>query len=99
MYDLDYFNHLIFNSHLYFAHLPKENDGRAPELLSEHSALTYHYAQTIAEKQSLNDVIKNLIENSIPSQLSNKELLAKIIKKLFWQAIAFHDLGKVNQNY
>ncbi|HOA81813.1 MAG TPA: hypothetical protein PKK61_12245, partial [Defluviitaleaceae bacterium] len=68
-------------------------------MLSEHSALTHHYAQTIAEKQSLNDVIKNLIKNSIPNHLSDKELLAKIIEKLFWQAIAFHDLGKVNQNY
>jgi CRISPR-associated endonuclease/helicase Cas3 len=99
MYDVDYFNNLITNSHSYFAHLPKENDVRAPELLSEHSALTSHYAQTIAEKQSLNDIIKNLIENSIPNQLSNKELLVKIIIKLFWQAIAFHDLGKVNQNF
>jgi len=99
MYDLDYFNNLIIDSHSYFAHLPKEDDVRGPELLSEHSALTHHYAQTIAEKQSLNDVIKNLIKNSIPNHLSDKELLAKIIEKLFWQAIAFHDLGKVNQNY
>ena len=99
MYDLDYFNHLIINNHSYFAHLPKNNDGRKPELLSEHSALTYHYAKAIAEKQSLNEIIENLIKKSIPNHLSNKELLAQIMEKLFWQAIAFHDLGKVNQNY
>lgn len=99
MYNLDYFNNLITNSHLYFAHLPKENDIRDPELLSEHSALTYLYAKKIAEKQSLNDVFRNLIENSIPNQLQNKELLVKIMGELFWRAIAFHDLGKVNQNY
>ena len=62
MYDLDYFNHLIINNHSYFAHLPKNNDGRKPELLSEHSALTYHYAKAIAEKQSLNEIIENLIK-------------------------------------
>ena len=46
MYDLDYFNHLIINNHSYFAHLPKNNDGRN-QLLSEHSALTYHYAKLL----------------------------------------------------
>jgi CRISPR-associated endonuclease/helicase Cas3 len=99
MYNTDYFNKLIRNSENYFAHLPKENDNKKPELLSEHSSLTYQYARVISDNYHLDEVITNLIKSTIPNILSNRELLASKIEDLFWRAIAFHDLGKVNQNY
>ena len=84
-------------SSCYFAHLPKpEQSGRKPELLSEHSALTFAYAQSLANANGLNSIVERLINDSIPSKLPQRQLLAKTMNKWFWRAIAFHDLGKIN---
>lgn len=81
----------------YFAHLPKpEQTGRMPELLSEHSALTIAYAQSLANANGLNSIIERLINDSIPSKLHHRQLLVETMNKWFWRAIAFHDLGKIN---
>ncbi len=97
-YDIDYFNHFITNYSSYFAHLPKETESsRRPELLSEHSALVYSYANTIVQKQELNDIIENLIGATIPEGMNTK-LLQSLIGDLFKKSIAYHDLGKVNKN-
>ena len=81
----------------YFAHLPKpEQTGRKPELLSEHSALTIAYAQSLAKANGLNSIIERLINDSIPSTLHHRQLLVETMNKWFWRAIAFHDLGKIN---
>lgn len=81
----------------YFAHLPKPDQaGRKPESLSEHSALTVAYAQSLANANGLNSIIERLINDSIPSKLQQRQLLAEIMSKWFWRAIAFHDLGKIN---
>lgn len=99
-YDINYFNDLITNSSSYFAHLSQKLDTtRKPELLSEHSALTYAYARMIEEKQSLNGLIEKLIFDAVPSNVEHKKLLSEKIKQLFWRAIAFHDLGKVNKGF
>lgn len=98
-YDINYFRELIIDNEKYFAHLPKEEDDRMPELLTEHLALVYNYAQTITHKNQLFTIISNLIDQSIPVNFENKQLLAERINALFWQAIAFHDLGKVNCNF
>ncbi|MDO9153750.1 MAG: CRISPR-associated helicase Cas3' [Paludibacter sp.] len=100
MYNKQFFEELIPKSDLYFAHLPKqEQSDKRPELLSEHSALVMQYATTIAETHKLNIVIKKLIHDSIPIKLSNHKVLAETIEQLFWQAIAFHDLGKLNLGF
>ncbi|MCR5554129.1 MAG: CRISPR-associated helicase Cas3' [Bacteroidales bacterium] len=98
LFDKAYFDNLFGEqSTQYFAHLPKpEQTGRKPELLSEHSALTMDYAHTLAKANGLNDIIESLVNESIPTNLHNKQLLAKTINKWFWRAIAFHDLGKIN---
>ncbi|HQJ90575.1 MAG TPA: CRISPR-associated endonuclease Cas3'', partial [Paludibacteraceae bacterium] len=98
-YNAGYFSNFILNSDRYYAHLPKEGDARSPESLAEHSALVYEYAKSIAEKQQLYPIISGLIQKSIPAKLSNSQLLAKEIEHLFWQAIAFHDLGKINSEF
>ena len=98
LFDKAYFDNLFGErSTLYFAHLPKpEQTGRMPELLSEHSALTVAYAHTLAKANGLDDIIERLVNESIPTNLHNKQLLAESMKKWFWRAIAFHDLGKIN---
>ncbi|NCC98633.1 MAG: CRISPR-associated helicase Cas3' [Bacteroidia bacterium] len=99
IFDRDFFNGFITDSNCYFAHLPKVSESyRQPELLSEHSALVYTYAKTIIQKQQLNKIIDNLIRSAIPSNL-NSSALVTLISDLFYKSIAYHDLGKVNQNF
>lgn len=98
-YDTDFFNALLHDSQKYYAHLPKEGEKKEPELLSEHSSLVFNYAKTIVDKQKLNVIISKLITNCIPKDFEKKQLLAEEIETLFWQAIAFHDLGKVNKGF
>lgn len=100
-FDVVFFDKLLGDySKYYFAHLPKSGQStRKPELLSEHSALTVVYAQSLVKANELDSVIENLINDSIPQSFTNKQLLAKKMKVLFWQAIAYHDLGKINHEF
>lgn len=97
-YDKAFFDHFLGSqSSSYYAHLPKEGQAdRLPELLSEHSALTVEYARSLAKANGLDSIIEHLVDDSIPSKLSQRKVLADKMKDLFWQAIAFHDLGKIN---
>lgn len=97
-FDKVFFDKLLGEqSKWYYAHLPKpEQTGRNPELLSEHSALTIAYAQSLVNANGLNSIVERLINDSIPSKLQQRQLLAETINKWFWRAIAFHDLGKIN---
>lgn len=97
-FDKVFFDKLLgAQSSRYFAHLPKpEQAGRKPELLSEHSALTIAYAQSLANANGLNSIVEHLINDSIPSKLQQRQLLAETINKWFWRAIAYHDFGKIN---
>lgn len=101
MFDKDFFDNLLKGKGgCYYAHLPKsEQSGRRPELLSEHSALTVSYAKKIVEAHNLEDIIKKLAEDSVPKKLNNRSLIADTIEDLFWKAIAFHDLGKINHEF
>ena len=73
--------------------------GRLPELLSEHSSLTFAYASNIIVHQSLEKSVAKLIDLSIPLSISDKQSVTKEIRKLFNEAIAFHDLGKLNYKF
>lgn len=101
MFDNVFFDNLLKGKgECYYAHLPKsEQSGRRPELLSEHSALTVSYANKIVEAHNLEGIIKKLAEDSVPKKLNNRSLIADIIEDLFWKAIAFHDLGKINHEF
>ena len=99
-YDKSFFDRLIKNSSDYYAHLPKDSEQRKPETLSEHSGLTYAYAQSLIDFLSLRPVLSKLISLSIPSSLSKKgDYIAREVEILFMQSIAFHDLGKVNHKF
>lgn len=99
-YDKSFFDNLITYCHRYYAHLPINTQiDWKPELLSEHSALVVAYAKQIVATNHLECVIRKLIYDSIPQSLHNSELLSETLLKLFWEAIAFHDLGKLNRGF
>ncbi len=98
-YNKDFFESLIKGGGNYYAHLPKEGKKLAPELLSEHSALTFTYSCRIIQNQSLETCIYKLIESSIFPRISNRQYAHVEIQNLFETAIAFHDLGKLNEGF
>lgn len=99
-FNIQFFEKLIPDCNNYYAHIPKsEQKCKKPELLAEHSAKVVSYAQEIVKAHHLSNIIENLIKETIPENLENKQLLAKTINKLFWQAIAFHDFGKLNHKF
>lgn len=99
IYDIVHFENLICNSSKYYAHLPKEGESRKPETLAEHSSLVYAYAKELCRRHNLNGIITSLIDESIPCHLGSREKLKDMMDELFWQSIAYHDLGKVNHNF
>lgn len=94
-----FFDALIKDAEYYYAHLPKDGEKQLPELLSCHSKLTFDYACSIINNQSLEECIFKLIDLSIPSFVSDKKYALKEIHTLFYDAIAFHDLGKINVEF
>lgn len=96
-FDKTFFDGLIKGREKYYAHVPPKGELRKPELLSEHSALTVAYARLIAKGNNLNPIIESLAKHTVcPSFNKN---ISKVIVDLFWKSIAFHDLGKLNENF
>lgn len=79
---------LLKNWEKYLAHTPDET-------LSDHMELVTQYFQLLIETHGL--------EPSLNKQFlklaSQDENVAQIAKNLFWQAILYHDFGKVNENF
>lgn len=99
-FDIAYFEELIPSINSYYAHIPKyEHNGNEAETLAQHSALVMAYTKKMVEAHDLYGIIRRLIGDSIPNTLNNKQLLADLIEKLFWQAVAYHDLGKLNEGF
>lgn len=97
-FDKRFFDELIHESERYYAH-SAEKKAINPELLSEHSALVVAYAQKIAKAHGLNNVIESLIEQSIPTSLTEKKKIESLMHDIFWRTIAFHDIGKINAKF
>lgn len=99
LYDESFFKKLIKNNDKYFAHLPKDIKDKSPELLSEHSSLTFTYLCKIVKGQFLEECISKMIESSIPPCISNRQYAHMEILNFFKEAVAFHDLGKLNVEF
>ncbi|MEB2780551.1 CRISPR-associated helicase Cas3' [Algoriphagus sp. C2-6-M1] len=79
---------LLKNPDHYLAHTPNET-------LGEHMGLVTHYFQDLIAVHSL----EPLIDIMVLKLCKDAEGLATFAKKLFWQAILYHDFGKVNENF
>lgn len=93
-YNLAHFEH-------YLAHLPSaQNASVEPETLSEHLELVFKYFLKVYTENGLNEVLDKLIEDiTVTLNSINKEIIDENIKELFVDTIAFHDFGKVNENF
>ncbi len=81
----------------YYAHLHEQKE---PERLVDHTELVAKYALKLINTHHLDAIVNGLItplvgvkENPASTASGN------FIKTLFWDAILFHDYGKVNENF
>jgi CRISPR-associated endonuclease/helicase Cas3 len=82
---------------IYFAHLHSQ---KKPELLFEHTNTVAECFLKIMKAHHLETIVHQLIMPLLRSDIINsQEIVGKYIKKLFFQAIIFHDYGKVNENF
>lgn len=85
------------NIDLYWAHTSKLYE---PELLTQHINLVNQTALKIIEVHQLEPIIEKLIGEIIQQlQLKGASVKGNFIKELFFATIAFHDYGKINENF
>ena len=81
------------NDSIYWAHLPAKDSNVKEETLSEHLDLVMTYFLRIVKENHLDEVIDNLIEKIA----KNDDIeLGRSVKTLFFNAILYHDFGKIN---
>src|SRR5690606_17580964 len=88
----------------YLAHLPREVVGKSvqnkPETLGEHMKLVLQNASRICELNDLFIIIEELIgEVVFLVGFNNQKIAITYLRKLFIDAIVFHDFGKVNEYF
>jgi CRISPR-associated endonuclease/helicase Cas3 len=83
----------------YLAHLPAVNPQQDDEKLQAHIQLVNETALKLINVYKLEDVIDNLIGNILKQLNSDEERIGSLIKELFLASIAFHDFGKLNENF
>ncbi len=96
----DSINNNLKNAQNYYAHTPGVNSLNShPELLNEHINLVLSYAKKLVEAHQLDRIIDKLIDEYLLEQKIEEKLLGEFLKTLFVDVIAFHDYGKVNENF
>lgn len=72
-----------------------------PEPLAEHLKLVNGYVAKLVEAHGLDAVIDGLISDFVAAnfQAENQPRVGEYVKKLFVHTAAFHDYGKVNDNF
>ena len=89
---------ILVNFERYHAHTHKTS---AYEKLHEHVHLVLDYASKLVTAHGLDTVLDSLINNLIKvnSKIEQVEKVGNFIKRLFVNAIIYHDYGKVNENF
>jgi len=77
----------------YFAHTHKT---KSRETLDQHLKLVTAYFLKLIQEHHLEEIIDNLIIESIPENFSDKTKVANFSKDAFFKTILYHDFGKVN---
>ena len=93
--DKAFFEAIIVNPDLYFAHIDPK-DSSIKEALTEHANLVMFYFYDVNSKNNLEGIISKLISAILPNIFSNEIEIKEFVKQLFIDCIAYHDFGKVN---
>lgn len=83
----------------YLAHLPAVNKQAPKEKLLEHTKLVNESALKLIEVYNLETVIDKLTHDLLIEFNYPETDVGNFIKELFLAAIAFHDYGKLNENF
>lgn len=85
----------------YWAHLPAkgEEDLKQPEKLFEHCDLVNDYFEKLCDAHGLEPVIDRLILSLTKDSFKKGSTVNDWIKRLFVNTIAFHDFGKINEDF
>lgn len=86
-------NSFLPNDSIYWAHLPSKDSSSSEETLAEHLDLVMSYFLRLVNEHGLDTIIDKLIDDIV---LENNVEKCEQIKKLFFDAILYHDFGKVN---
>jgi len=89
----------VSNLDIYLAHLPAVNPEQAKEKLQVHILLVNKTALRLICIYKLEDVIDNLIKKILHLLNCDEQRVGNFIKELFLASIAFHDFGKLNENF
>lgn len=90
--------HILTNHEKYHAHTHKK---RAYEKLHEHVHLVMDYALKLVNAHGLDAVLDSMINELIKvnSKIEQVEAIGNFVKRLFVNALIYHDYGKVNENF
>jgi len=82
---------------IYYAHI---DPLKAPELLSDHVKTTCSYTLRLITEHGIEPVVHNLIRPFLDGYDDiTWQQTGNFIKKLFFNAIVYHDYGKINENF
>lgn len=87
----------LTDAETYWAHTPSRF-GSQPETLEEHLTLVMRYLRKLVNAHQLDPVIDRLIQRFI-NEKGLSATMGQRLKKLFVDAILYHDHGKVNENF
>ena len=86
----------------YWGHIHDEKSPEEdPEPLADHLKLVNGYVAKLVEAHGLDSVIDGLIGDFVAANIQpdNQQRIGEYVKKLFVNTAAFHDYGKVNDNF
>lgn len=87
---------ILKDSEKYFAHTQK---GKSKETLEEHLKLVIAYFLKLVDVHHLDEVVNNLIIESLPASFQNRSKIGNLVKNAFYKTILYHDFGKINHKF
>nr|MBL0716974.1 hypothetical protein [Desulfobacterales bacterium] len=90
----------IKDSEEYFAHTPPNNRGGEKESLVSHMEKVKETFLELVDLHGLDEIVDRHINVLVShNEINDKKNFYKFLKLLFFEAIHFHDTGKLNENY
>jgi CRISPR-associated endonuclease/helicase Cas3 len=69
------------------------------ETIEEHLKLVITYFIKLVDAHHLDEVVNNLIIESLPSTFQAKIKIGNLVKNAFYKTILYHDFGKINHKF